>query len=159
MFLGAEGVFDDDWPCNCALSEDAPAFRNRGISPSEGKPGVGFAGGRRLLTRGMSASAKSKNARDKASQFDMISAAQDLPGPTFLILRCHEAAEQVPPRRQTPLSYLSFIGTKLYYRTGIRAIRLAGHDLDALAVDGHGQDLCTRTGDGFLYALAGLRLD
>ena len=62
-------------------------------------------------------------------------------------------------RQRAPLSYLSFIGIKLYYRTGIRAIRLAGHHLDALAVDGHGQHLCTRLDDGFVHALAGLRLD
>src|SRR5438046_8969003 len=35
----------------------------------------------------------------------------------------------------------------------------AGHDLDALAVDGHGQGLCTRIDNGLLQAWAGLWLD
>ena len=36
------------------------------------------------------------------------------------------------------LPYLSSIQVELYYWTGIRANTLAGHDLDALAIDGHG---------------------
>jgi hypothetical protein len=71
---------DGDWLWDWAVSEDVPAFGKRGISSSEGKPGAGLAGGRRLLTRGMSASAKSKNARGIASQFDINSANPDLPG-------------------------------------------------------------------------------
>src|SRR6266567_377827 len=43
-------------------------------------------GARRLLTRGTSASARSKNARGKASQFDISLVAPSRPGSTFPIL-------------------------------------------------------------------------
>src|SRR3977135_4584695 len=93
-FFEAGGVFDEDWPWDCALSADAPVLGKRGISSSEGKLRAGFAGGRRLLIRGTSASAKRKIVSDKASQFDICAAAPRWPGPTYPILRSHEAAEQ-----------------------------------------------------------------
>src|SRR5713101_4615839 len=65
------GVPEGDWLRDWPSSEDAPAFGKRGISPSEGKLVTWFAGVRRLLTRGTSASARSKKARGKASQFDI----------------------------------------------------------------------------------------
>jgi len=80
VFFAAGAFFDWDWVWDCALSEDAPAFGKRGISSSEGKLGAGFAGGRRLLTRGTSASAKSKSVSDRASQFDICTADPDLVG-------------------------------------------------------------------------------
>src|SRR5258707_11249854 len=65
------GVPEGCWLWGWRSSEDSPAFGKSGISPSEGKLVAGFAGVRRLLTRGTSASAKSKKARGKASQFDI----------------------------------------------------------------------------------------
>ncbi len=92
----AEGVaFDWGWLWDWAPSEDEPASGKRGISSSEGKLGGGFAGGRRLLMRGTSASARSKSVSDKASQFGIFTRDPDLAGATNPILRCLEAAEQV----------------------------------------------------------------
>ena len=93
MFFEGDAIFDGDWLWDCALSEDAPAFGKRGISSDEGKPSAALVGGRRLLTRGMSASAKSKNARGMASQFDISTTDPDVAGSIFPILRCYGAAE------------------------------------------------------------------
>ena len=59
--------------CAWALSDGSPATGKMGISSSEGKLSAGFSDGRRLLTRGTSASAKSKKARGMANQFDIPS--------------------------------------------------------------------------------------
>ena len=67
-FFAGGAAFDCDWLWGCVPSDDAPAFGKRGISSSAGKLGEEFAGGRRLLTRGTSASAKRKSVSDKASQ-------------------------------------------------------------------------------------------
>src|SRR5713101_5439891 len=80
VFLAGAAVFDWDWLWDCALLEEAPAFGKRGISSSEEKLGTGFAGGRRLLIRGTSASAKRKIVSDKASQFDICTADPDVAG-------------------------------------------------------------------------------
>src|SRR6266446_1619739 len=77
------GVPEGDWLRDWPSSEDAPAFGKRGISPSEGKLVTWFAGMRRLLTRGTSASAKSKNTRDKASQFDISTSGPSSAGVHF----------------------------------------------------------------------------
>src|SRR5882672_2082488 len=63
---------------DCALlcgsfEDDAPLGKSR-MSPSGGKLATGFTGGRRLLTRGTSASANSRRAIDKASQLGIIGA-------------------------------------------------------------------------------------
>src|SRR6266478_6640065 len=91
VFFEGGADFDWDWLWDCAVSDDGPAFGKRGISSSEGKVGDGLAGGRRLVTRGMSASAKSKNARGMASQFDINSANPDLAGvcTVYVELACH----------------------------------------------------------------------
>src|SRR5260370_35120707 len=86
VFFAGGAVFDWDWLWDCVLSGVEAAFGNRGISSSEGKLGEGFPGGRRLLTRGTSAAAKSKIAEDKASQLDVIRRANPaIAGPTSLI--------------------------------------------------------------------------
>src|SRR6266850_2214178 len=63
---------------DCALlcgsfEDDAPLGKSR-MSPSGGKLATGFTGGRRLLTRGTSASANSRKAIEKASQLGIIAA-------------------------------------------------------------------------------------
>jgi hypothetical protein len=57
------------------------------------------------------------------------------------------------------LSYLSWIEGELYYRTGLGANFLARYDLDALAVDGHGEDLGASFANGPFDAFAGVRFD
>src|SRR6267378_629023 len=67
-------VFAGDCALLCVSFEDDAALGKSGISPSGGKLATGFAGGRRLLTRGTSASANSRRAIDKASQLVIIGA-------------------------------------------------------------------------------------
>src|SRR5260370_17951110 len=62
-------------------------------------------------------------------------------------------------RERTRLFYLCSIGDELYYRTGILANSLAGHDLDSLAVNGHGQNLGATVTNGRFHAFPGVCLD
>src|SRR6266850_4453738 len=61
-------VFAGDCALLCVSFEDDAPLGKSGMSPSGGKLATGFTGGRRLLTRGTSASANSRRAIDKVSQ-------------------------------------------------------------------------------------------
>src|SRR5206468_1201056 len=80
-------------------------------------------------------------------------------GPTYPILRCREAGEQVPRcgGDASPLPVLDW--AKLYDRTRIRAKFLAGNHLNALTVDGHGQLFGPSFTNGVFHAVASGWLD
>jgi len=62
----------------------------------------------------------------------------------------------VPHEGKDASLYLSSMEEELYNRTGTRANFLAGYDLDALAIDAHGEDLGASFVDGLFHALAGV---
>jgi len=66
--------FAGAWEPVCPSLEDEAPLGKSGMSPSGGKLALGFAGERRLLTRGTSASAKRRSAIEKTSQLGIIGA-------------------------------------------------------------------------------------
>jgi hypothetical protein len=88
-------------------------FGNSGMSPSEGKLGAGLAGGRRLLTRGTSASAIRKSVNGRASQFDICTAAPAWAGTLTLFYDATKPLNRCLSRKETPsrLPVLDWGGT------------------------------------------------
>src|SRR5260370_18905803 len=156
-FLAGGGIFGWDWFWDCARAEDGPVFGKRGISSAEGKLGAGLAGGRRLLTRGTSASAKSKSVSDKASQFDMGAVDSTL-GSAYLFYDASKPLNRCPVGSRHLSLTLPRLGETVLL-DGMQANSLARHDLDALAVDGHGQNLGARLTNGCLHWVPRIWLD
>src|SRR5882672_11082405 len=106
VLAAALEVFAGDCPLAwLSFGDDAPLGK-RGISPSGGKLAAGIAGGRRLLTRGTSASANRRSAIDKASQLGIIGAGprpgRDLRSVFYDAMRLLKSCQ---PLRGTPLFY------------------------------------------------------
>src|SRR5229473_1451429 len=80
-------------------------------------------------------------------------------GPPSLFYDAGKPVNRCLAKERTPLSNLSSMEVGLYYGTRAPANSLAGYDLDALAVDAHGQNLGASFADGGFHALAGVRFD
>src|SRR5882757_5578998 len=101
--------------------------------------------------------------REKASEIRRASLAylrrtRTWQGPLTLFYDATELLNRCLARERSPLAWLS-IGAELYYRTEIHANPLTRNNLDALAVDGHGENFATSFANGVLHALAGVRFD